>query len=65
MKKLLLSAVTIGILAVFVQANPSADYGEALKAKAQGNYASAAVLFKSACYVGVNDWGCMELGDFY
>lgn len=31
MKKLLLSAATVSILAVFVQANPSADYGEALK----------------------------------
>jgi len=60
MKKLLLSAVTIGILAVFVQANPSSDYVEALKAKAQGNYASAAVLFKSACCEGGNDSACKE-----
>jgi hypothetical protein len=55
-----LSAATIGILAAFVQANPSADYGEALKAKAQGDYASAVVLFKSACCEGGNDSACKE-----
>ena len=60
MKKLLLSAATIGILAAFAQANPSADYGEALKAKAQGDYASAVVLFKSACCEGGNDSACKE-----
>mgnify|MGYP000969283085 CR=1 FL=1 len=31
MKKLLLSAATVSILAAFAQANPSADYGEVLK----------------------------------
>ncbi len=57
--------MTIGILAAFAQANPPADYGEALKAKAQGNYASTAVLFKSACYEGGNDSACKELGEIY
>ncbi len=60
-----MSAATVSILAAFAQANPSADYGEALKAKAQGDYASAAALFKSACYEGGNDLACKELGEIY